>query len=92
MSNTILKPGMKIRVKMRELKKVCNQHITDSDWIEDMYDEFKKMKGSHRNLYLTINSVPNPSPYTGKQFKGEGKYVFVDPPGWVIPERTFEVM
>ncbi len=83
MKEETLKPGTRVRILFRPLKKLCEKR----DWMY-VYYSFIDMKGKKHDLICVINNVFG----TSRLENGDGKYYELKLISWVIPSSCFRVI
>ena len=87
MKEKILKPGTKVRILFRPLKKLCEKR----GW-EYIYCSFVDMKGKKHDLICSINNVFG-TPYSESESeKEDGKYYELELSSWIVPSSCFRVI
>lgn len=82
---TPLKPGTKVKILFRPLKKLCEKR----GW-EYIYEYYKERKGKKHDLILTVIKTANTY---GRFKKTDGEYyTLITNTGWDIPTSCFRVI
>ena len=88
----VLPVGTRIKVKMRALRALLNNH---REWsTRSLLRDFLVVKGKKHDLILTITDTLNPY---SEMLRKEGRYCEVNPLNslegkWYIPTSVFEVL